>query len=145
MKPLDSAVMGADSAATAETVSSRSHVRDQLAQAQNQLGALCRDLNTGSDISSLLQVSDLLRQTRLKKRTTVSGQMSLIHFELASAAADASRPEHFVIREGDKIDVSCVTKALAANESTETGAGNLHWFHINSYYDPSVEGEVNAV
>ena len=154
-----------------------------------QLEIKCKNLQTGKDLGSLLEVSSLMRQLRLNKQREECKKVQLTHFQLDSAKDTVRRSNDITIRAGpnqESIDVSSVEQVLAAGRrSSEEGADApkvsnsnqpppapspppppntltiahthptppththtptqpLHWFHVDSYYDPCAGDNTNS-
>jgi hypothetical protein len=110
---------------------------------ETQLKKACSDLETGTDLPSLLRVSRLLHKTRLKLPEDVKKTMTILHFQLDSPE-DNLRESIFEIDE--KFDVTSVKKALAASKSDFAAldpntALPVHWFHVSTYHDSGKQPE----
>ena len=86
---------------------------------ERELKKLCTNPETGSDLRSLLAVSRLLHQTRLKKQEKACDQMIIYNYRLDSAAEELSKSKPLIIRQGDTIDVTSVKEVLAASVSRQ--------------------------
>ena len=111
---------------------------DPRANDIKHLKEICLDLKTGTDFASLLEVSHLLHQSRLKTQETVSDAMIMLNFKLPSAHEEMSVSEPLTVRKGGIINKTCANDVLASCASTEQPPVN--WFHINTfYYDPALK------
>ena len=110
---------------------------------ERELKKLCTNPETGSDLRSLLAVSRLLHQTRLKKQEKACDQMIIYNYRLDSAAEELSKSKPLIIRQGDTIDVTSVKEVLAASVSrqatTQQEKAPGHWFHVNTYCDSDLQ------
>ena len=110
---------------------------DPRANDIKHLKEICLDLKTGTDFASLLEVSHLLHQSRLKTQETVSDAMIMLNFKLPSAHEEMSVSEPLTVRKGGIINKTCANDVLASCASAEQPPVN--WFHINTfYYDPAL-------
>jgi hypothetical protein len=111
---------------------------DPRANDIKHLKEICLDLKTGTDFASLLEVSHLLHQSRLKTQETVSDAMIMLNFKLPSAHEEMSVSEPLTVRKGGIINKTCANDVLASCASAEQPPVN--WFHINTfYYDPALK------
>ena len=113
---------------------------------ERELKKLCTNPETGSDLRSLLAVSRLLHQTRLKKQEKACDQMIIYNYRLDSAAEELSKSKPLIIRQGDTIDVTSVKEVLAASVSRQATIQQEkapgHWFHVNTYCDSDLQAIV---
>ena len=116
---------------------------DPRANDIKHLKEMCLDLKTGTDFASLLEVSHLLHQSRLKTQETVSDAMIMLNFKLPSAHEEMSVSEPLTVRKGGIINKTCATGVLASCASAEQPPVN--WFHINTFYcDPALPSAESA-
>ena len=116
---------------------------DPRANDIKHLKEICLDLKTGTDFASLLEVSHLLHQSRLKTQETVSDAMIMLNFKLPSAHEEMSVSEPLTVRKGGIINKTCATGVLASCASAEQPPVN--WFHINTFYcDPALPSAESA-
>jgi len=102
------------------------------------LTKLCSNLQTGSDLNSLLEVSQLLHQSRLKKSYGMSETMVMLNFQLPSATDEMSVSKPLTVRKGGMIDTTCVKDVMASCASAAEAPVN--WFHVNTFhYDDTLK------
>jgi hypothetical protein len=111
---------------------------DPRANDIKHLKEICLDLKTGTDFASLLEVSHLLHQSRLKTQETVSDAMIMLNFKLPSAHEEMSVSEPLTVRKGGIINKTCANDVLASCASAAEAPVN--WFHVNTFhYDDTLK------
>ena len=101
-------------------------------QTVQDLTKLCSNLQTGSDLNSLLEVSQLLHQSRLKKTYGTSETMVMLNFKLPSSTADLSVSKPLTVRKGGMIDATCVMDVMAS--CAPAADAPVNWFHVNTFH-----------